>query len=213
MADHGGNCHHWLRDSYETLFCLAANTLNSILLYLRLISARHVTKNKLYASLQAEKAKSGVQDLELAIRTGDDYFQTYAYGKKVKRDTAGEGGEASVVKMMDDDLLLPWQQVEGQDEEVTQALMGEGRRVKGEGLQREGVSLADVEASELESQAASSTGTPVCRSPFPDLEPHSGASYSLTPESTSKRTSQGNQSGLNSLAATISFLFEFCLQR
>lgn len=172
----------------ELCSVVVANTLNSILSCLRLISARHVTKNKLYASLQAEKAKSGVQDLELAIRTGDDYFQTYAYGKKVKRDTAGEGGEAPVVKMMDDDLLLPWQQVEGQDEEVTQALMGEGRRVKGEG-----VSLADVETSELESQAASSTGTPVCRSPFPDLEPHSGASYSLTPESTSKRTSQGNQ--------------------
>ena len=154
-----------------------------------------MTKNKLYESLQEEKAKSGVQDLELAIRTGDEYFQTY--GRKLKTEPPGDGGEAPVVKQMDDEFLLPWQQVEGQDEEVTQALMGDGKRVEGDGLLGEGVPLADVE---LESQAASSTGTPVSRSPFPELEPHSCTSYSLIPESASKRSSQGKQQEFDSLA-------------
>ena len=147
----------------------------------RLISARHVSKNKMYESLHAEKAKSGASNVGLAIRTGEEFFLNYE--KKGRRKPPP--GEAPVIRL-DDALPLLREQVEGRDEEVTQALAGVGRKVVVEKLEGEGILPADLDASELESHAAPSL---ITGSPFPDLEPPSVASYSPTPEPSSSKKS------------------------
>ena len=135
----------------------------------------------MYESLHAEKAKSGASNVGLAIRTGEEFFLNYE--KKGRRKPPP--GEAPVIRL-DDALPLLREQVEGRDEEVTQALAGVGRKVVVEKLEGEGILPADLDASELESHAAPSL---ITGSPFPDLEPPSVASYSPTPEPSSSKKS------------------------
>ena len=128
----------------------------------------------MYESLHAEKAKSGVSNVGLAIRTGDEFFLNYE--KKGRRKPAP--GEAPVIKL-DDVVPSLREQVEGQDEEVTEALAEVGRKVVAGGLEEEGILPADLEANELESHAAPSL--------IPDLEPPSVVSCSPTPEASSSK--------------------------
>ena len=128
----------------------------------------------MYESLHAEKAKSGVSNVGLAIRTGDEFFLNYE--KKGRRKPPP--GEAPVIKL-DDVVPLLREQVEGQDEEVTQALAGVGGKVVARRLEEERILPADLEASELESHAAPSL--------IPDLEPPSVVSCSPTPEPSSSK--------------------------
>lgn len=53
---------------------LSSNILIVLCFFHRLISARHLQKSKEYEALHAEKAKSGVPNLELAILTGNQFF-------------------------------------------------------------------------------------------------------------------------------------------
>ena len=59
------------------------------LLSCRLVSARHLKKNKEYENLHAERMKSRVANVELAIRTGSQFFQSDSTPrvKKIKPET------------------------------------------------------------------------------------------------------------------------------
>ena len=142
----------------------------------RLVSARHLSKNKDYAILHAEKAKSGLTDLELPIRSGKEYLNSELHGrtrtKKEPLQTPEEGpsGEAPVITMSSLVDMLPGQYVEEQDDEVSQVFWPQSETLEC----REDRMFTEMEMSStsgVDSQRGSTTSTPVCRSPFPDHSP------------------------------------------
>ena len=66
----------------------------------RLVSARHVSKNNEYERLHAEKAKSGMDDLELAIMTGNKYFTPdIRSNRRIKKEEEGTNERTPVISL------------------------------------------------------------------------------------------------------------------
>ena len=79
----------------------------------RLISARHLQHSKEYEGLHAEKAKSGVSNIELAIRTGKDF--EYPKSKRVKKEPADDSssnpGPSTSGETPEIGISFPWQAI------------------------------------------------------------------------------------------------------
>ena len=156
----------------------------------RLVSARHITRNKDYENLLAEKAKSGFTDAEVGIRTGKmmfmDQAEKHRARKKMENTELASGssglqakGDAPVIKASLGAALMTQLEevVEDENEKDSQTKFQELPSINvipanpSKPTWNRDVEVVPVPSHSPESEASSLNSTPHGPSPVPESVP------------------------------------------